>query len=102
KERQAGAQKHAAIQACRAGYLPFANLDFLDPPLLVLPCGEALYKDNWSSGRALKKELGGEFRGIYHSEFPDEGVEVGDQIYATTLCLPLPIEEIHASQTTSQ
>ncbi|KAG6874860.1 hypothetical protein C0993_011897, partial [Termitomyces sp. T159_Od127] len=102
EERQAGAQERAAIQACRAGHFPFADLDLLDPLLLAFPCREALYRDDQSSGRASEDKLGGEFHGIHHLEFPDEEVEVGDQIYATTLHLLLPIKEIHASQTTSQ
>ncbi|KAG6862710.1 hypothetical protein C0993_001871, partial [Termitomyces sp. T159_Od127] len=71
EERRAGAQERAAIQACRAGHLPFADLDLLDPPLLAFPRREALYKDDQSSGRALEDELGGEFHGIHHLEFPD-------------------------------
>ncbi|KAG6872203.1 hypothetical protein C0993_002316, partial [Termitomyces sp. T159_Od127] len=102
EERQASARERAAIRACRAGHLPFADLDLLDPPLLAFPHREALYKDDRSNGRAPEDELRGEFHGIHHLELPDEVVEVGDQIYATTLHLPLPIEEIRASQTTSQ
>ncbi|KAG6863340.1 hypothetical protein C0993_011941, partial [Termitomyces sp. T159_Od127] len=102
EERWAGARECAAIRACRAGHLPFANLDLLDPPLLAFPRREALYKDDRSSGRAPEDEPGGEFHGIHHPELPDEVVEVGDRIYATTLHPPLPIKEIRASQTTSQ
>ncbi|KAG6892784.1 hypothetical protein C0993_002928, partial [Termitomyces sp. T159_Od127] len=118
EERRASVREHAAIQACRAGHFLFADLDLLDPPLLAFPCREALYKDDppllafprrealyeddQSSGRAPEDELGGEFHGIHHPELPDEVVEVGDWIYATTLHPPLPIKEIHASQTTSQ
>ncbi|KAG6892694.1 hypothetical protein C0993_003232, partial [Termitomyces sp. T159_Od127] len=101
EERRAGAQECVAIRACRAGHLPFANLDLLDPPLLAFPCREALYKDDRSSSRAPEDELGGEFHGIHHLKLSDEVVEVGDQIYATTLHPPLPIKEIRASQTTS-
>ncbi|KAG6880790.1 hypothetical protein C0993_004466 [Termitomyces sp. T159_Od127] len=102
EERWASVRERAAIQACHTGHLPFADLDLLDPPLLAFPHREALYEDDWSSGRALEDELGGEFHGIHHLELSDEVVEVGDRIYATTLHLPLPIEEIRASQTTSQ
>ncbi|KAG6862591.1 hypothetical protein C0993_000585, partial [Termitomyces sp. T159_Od127] len=99
EECQAGVQECAAIQACRADHLPFADLDLLYSLLLALPHREALCKDDQSSGRAPEDKLEGEFHGIHHSEFPDKVVEAGDQIYATTLCLPLPIKEIRASQT---
>ncbi|KAG6892167.1 hypothetical protein C0993_004632, partial [Termitomyces sp. T159_Od127] len=102
EERWAGAQERAAIQACRASHLSFADLDLLDPLLLAFPCREALYEDDWSSGRAPEDELGGEFHEIRHLELPDEVVEVGDRIYATTLHPLLPIKEICASQTTFQ
>ncbi|KAG6871283.1 hypothetical protein C0993_003551, partial [Termitomyces sp. T159_Od127] len=102
EEHQADAREYAAIWAYHADHLLFADLDLLDPALLAFPYREALYENDCSSGRALKEELEGEFHGIHHLEFPDEAVEVGDQIYVTTLHPPLPIEEIHASQTTSQ
>ncbi|KAG5334679.1 hypothetical protein C0989_003098 [Termitomyces sp. Mn162] len=93
---------HAAICACHASPIPFADLDLLDPPPLAFPHREALYKDNQSSGGALEEECRGEFGGICEPEFPDKAVEVGDQIYATTVHLPPSIVEIQASQTTSQ
>ncbi|KAG6868268.1 hypothetical protein C0993_005641 [Termitomyces sp. T159_Od127] len=102
KECWAGAQECTAIQACHAGYLSFADLDLSDSLLLVFFCREALYKDNQSSSGAPEEELGGEFYGLHHLEFPDEAVEVGDWIYATTLHLLLSIKEIQTSQTTSQ
>ncbi|KAG6867116.1 hypothetical protein C0993_006625, partial [Termitomyces sp. T159_Od127] len=102
EEHQAGVREHAAIQACHAGHLPLADLDLLDPLPLAFLCREALYEDNWSNGGASEEELEGEFHSIHHPELPDETVEVRDQIYATTLCLSPPIEEIQASQTTSQ
>ncbi|KAG6882549.1 hypothetical protein C0993_010134 [Termitomyces sp. T159_Od127] len=78
------------------------DLDFLDLLPLAFPHREALYEDNWSSRRALEKELRGEFHGFYHPEFSDEAVEVGNWIYTTALHPPLLIEEIWASRTTSQ
>ncbi|KAG5730453.1 hypothetical protein E4T56_gene15229 [Termitomyces sp. T112] len=95
-ERQAQVQEHAAIHACHA------DLDLLDPPPLAFPCREALYEDNWSGSGAPKEECRREFGSVYELEFLDEVVEVGDQIYATTVH-PLPsVAEIWASQTTSQ
>ncbi|KAG6874655.1 hypothetical protein C0993_012719 [Termitomyces sp. T159_Od127] len=93
-------EEHQA--ACYAGHLSFADLNLLDPLLLAFLYREALYEDDQSSSRASEEELEGEFYGIYHPEFPDEAVEVGDQIYAATLHSPLHIEEIWVSQTTSQ
>ncbi|KAG5729875.1 hypothetical protein E4T56_gene13856 [Termitomyces sp. T112] len=102
KEHWAEVQEYAAIWACHAIHLSYADLDLLDPLLLGFLCREALYKDNWSSGRAPEEELGGKFGGIHDLELPDKAVEVRDWIYATTLCsLPLTTE-IQASQTTSQ
>ncbi|KAG5338567.1 hypothetical protein C0989_007026 [Termitomyces sp. Mn162] len=78
------------------------DLDLLDPPPLAFPHREALYKDNWSSGRALEEECGEEFGGIYKPELLDKVVEVGDQVYTTTIYLPPSVIEIQASQTTFQ
>ncbi|KAG5726372.1 hypothetical protein E4T56_gene18941 [Termitomyces sp. T112] len=94
--------EHATICTCCAGPLPFANLNLLDPLPLAIPCREALYEDNWSSGRAPGKECRGEFGGIHELELLDKVVEVGDQIYATTIHLLPSVVEIQASQTTSQ
>ncbi|KAG5728409.1 hypothetical protein E4T56_gene18951 [Termitomyces sp. T112] len=91
-----------AICACCAGLLPFANLDLLDPLPLAFLYREALYENDQSSGRALEEECGEEFGGIHDSELLDEAVEVGDQIYTTSIHLPPSISEIHAGQTTSQ
>ncbi|KAG5349507.1 hypothetical protein C0989_003361 [Termitomyces sp. Mn162] len=89
-------QEHAAIQACHAGPLPFADLDLLDPLPLAFPHREALYEDDQSNGRAPEEEHGGEFGGICKPELP------GDQIYVTTVH-PLPsAAEIRASQNTFQ
>ncbi|KAG5722174.1 hypothetical protein E4T56_gene6842 [Termitomyces sp. T112] len=86
EECQAQVQEHAPICACRARLLLFADVDLLDPLPLAFPHREALYKDNWSSGRAPDEEHEGEF----------------GSIYATTIH-PLPsVAEIWASQTTSQ
>ncbi|KAG5351275.1 hypothetical protein C0989_007124 [Termitomyces sp. Mn162] len=91
-----------AIHTCCTGPLPFANLDLLDPPPLAFPHREALYKNNWSSGRALEEECREEFGSIHKLELPDKAVEVGDWIYTTTIHLLPSIAEIWASQTTSQ
>ncbi|KAG5730377.1 hypothetical protein E4T56_gene11592 [Termitomyces sp. T112] len=72
-----------------AGPLLFADLDLLDPPPLAFPHREALYEDNQSNSRAPEEEHREEFGGIYKPELPDKVVEVGDQIYATTVH-PLP------------
>ncbi|KAG5730196.1 hypothetical protein E4T56_gene11685 [Termitomyces sp. T112] len=86
----------------RVDPLLFADLDLLNLPPLAFPCREALYKDDWSNGRAPEEECGGEFSGICELELPDEAIEVGDRIYITTVH-PLPsVVEIRASQTTSQ
>ncbi|KAG5348974.1 hypothetical protein C0989_006762 [Termitomyces sp. Mn162] len=102
EECWAQVQEHAAICACYAGPLPFADLDLLDPLPLAFPHREALYKDNQSSGGAPEEECGEEFGGVHELELPDKVVEVGDQIYATTIHLLLSVAEIWASQTTSQ
>ncbi|KAG5349516.1 hypothetical protein C0989_003338 [Termitomyces sp. Mn162] len=101
-EHQTQIQEHAAIQACHAGPLPFANVDLLDPPPLVFPHKKALYEDDWSNSRALEEEHEEEFGGIHKLELPDEAIEVGDQIYVTTIHPLLSVVEIRASQTTSQ
>ncbi|KAG5732399.1 hypothetical protein E4T56_gene11335 [Termitomyces sp. T112] len=83
------------------GPLLFANLNLLNPPPLAFPHRKALYKDNWSSGGALEEEHKEEFGGIHKLELLDKAVEVGDQIYATTIHSLLSIAELWASQTTS-
>ncbi|KAG5732291.1 hypothetical protein E4T56_gene11371 [Termitomyces sp. T112] len=101
-ECQTQVQEHAAICACCAGPLPFADLDLLDPPPLAFPHREALYKDNWSNSGVPEEECRGEFGSICKLELLDKVVKVGDKIYATTIH-PLPsVTEIWASQTMSQ
>ncbi|KAG5340563.1 hypothetical protein C0989_001168 [Termitomyces sp. Mn162] len=78
EECQAQVQEHAAICTHCTSPLLFADLDLLDPLPLAFPYKEALYKDDWSSSKALKEGHGEEFGGIYELEFPDEAVEVGD------------------------
>ncbi|KAG5717602.1 hypothetical protein E4T56_gene5438 [Termitomyces sp. T112] len=78
------------------------DLDLLDFPLLVFPCREALYEDDWSSGGAPEEEHGREFGGVHKPEFLDKAVEVGDWIYTTTIHLPPSVVEIWASQTMFQ
>ncbi|KAG5720002.1 hypothetical protein E4T56_gene6849 [Termitomyces sp. T112] len=93
---------YRSICACCAWPLPFANLNLLDPLPLAFPCREALYKDNQSSGGAMEEEHGEEFGGIHKLELLDEAVEVGNQIYTTTIHLLPSVAEIWASQTTFQ
>ncbi|KAG5720971.1 hypothetical protein E4T56_gene421 [Termitomyces sp. T112] len=47
KEQRAKVCECAAMRACHAGYLPYADLDLLSPPPLAFPHREALYKDVW-------------------------------------------------------
>ncbi|KAG5719202.1 hypothetical protein E4T56_gene11785 [Termitomyces sp. T112] len=101
-EHQAQVQEHAAICACHASLLPFADLDLLDPLPLAFPYRKAFYKDNQSGGGASGKEHGREFDGVHELEFLDKAVEVGDWIYTTTVHPPPSIAEIWASQTISQ
>ncbi|KAG5718729.1 hypothetical protein E4T56_gene2675 [Termitomyces sp. T112] len=86
KEQRAKVCEHAAMHACHAGHLPYADLDLLSLPPLAFPHREALYKDVQGIG----------------CESPEGEGEVGDWIYATTLCPPPTVAEIQASQTTSQ
>ncbi|KAG5338915.1 hypothetical protein C0989_005602 [Termitomyces sp. Mn162] len=102
EECQAQVEEHVAICACCTGLLPFADLDLLHPLPLAFPGREALYKDNWSSSRAPEEECREKFGSIHDLELLDKAVEVGDQIYTTTLHLPPSIVEIWASKTTSQ
>ncbi|KAG5353644.1 hypothetical protein C0989_003781 [Termitomyces sp. Mn162] len=78
------------------------SLDLLNPLPLAFPYKKALYKNDQSSGRAPKEEHREEFGGVHEPELLDKAVEVGNQIYATTVYLPPSIAEIWASQTTSQ
>ncbi|KAG5724837.1 hypothetical protein E4T56_gene12619 [Termitomyces sp. T112] len=90
--------------ACCAGHFPYADLDFLSPSPLAFPHREALYEDVQGVGceSPEEEEGGGEWTCTPDAEFLDENIEVGDRIYATTLCLPPAVAEIQASQTTSQ
>ncbi|KAG5725697.1 hypothetical protein E4T56_gene7297 [Termitomyces sp. T112] len=80
KEQRAITCEHAAVCACDAGHLPYADLDLLSPLPLAQP------------STRMSEVL----------ESPDETIEVGDRIYATTLCPPPTVAEIQASQTTFQ
>ncbi|KNZ78756.1 hypothetical protein J132_10244, partial [Termitomyces sp. J132] len=44
-EQRAKVCEHAAVCACHAGHLPYADLDLLSPPPLAFPYREALYED---------------------------------------------------------
>ncbi|KAG5729134.1 hypothetical protein E4T56_gene3215 [Termitomyces sp. T112] len=96
KEQRAKVHEHAAVHACHAGHLPYADLDLLSPPPLAFPHREALYKDVQGVGcESPEEEEGeGEWTHTPDAEFPDETIEVGDQIYATTLCAPPAVVEI--------
>ncbi|KAG5719743.1 hypothetical protein E4T56_gene18558 [Termitomyces sp. T112] len=75
-----------------------------NPPSLAFPHREALYEDVQGAGcESPEEEEGeGEWTCTPDAESPDETIEVGDQIYATTLYPPLTVAEIWASQMTSQ
>ncbi|KAG5728560.1 hypothetical protein E4T56_gene19654 [Termitomyces sp. T112] len=92
----------ASAPSTNSLHLDVEDLDLLDPPPLAFPHKEALYEDNWSNSGALEEERRGEFGGICKPELLDKAVEVGDQIYATTIHLLPSITEIWASQTMSQ
>ncbi|KAG6898783.1 hypothetical protein C0993_004242 [Termitomyces sp. T159_Od127] len=83
-------------------HLSFVDLGLLNPLPLVFSHRETLYEDDQGSGRALEKELEEEFYSFHNLESLDEAIEVRNQIDATTLHLLPSIEEIQASQTTSQ
>ncbi|KAG5716012.1 hypothetical protein E4T56_gene2324 [Termitomyces sp. T112] len=87
KEQRAKVCEHAAV-----------------PPPLAFPHREALYEDVQGAGcESPEEEEGeGEWTHTPDAESPDETIEVGDLIYATTLCPPPTVAEIWASQTTSQ
>ncbi|KNZ77264.1 hypothetical protein J132_05974 [Termitomyces sp. J132] len=103
KEQRAKVCEHAAVCACCAGHLPYADLDLLSPPPLAFPHREALYKDVWGVGCEFpeEEEAEGEWTCTSDEEPLDETIEVGDWISAT-LCPPPIVAEIQASQTTSQ
>ena len=103
-ERHTAVRERAAIRACWAGHIPFANLNLLDLLPLVFPHREALYEDNrHGSGEATMEDgREGEFLLAPDPELPDKAIEVGDRIYAMALHPPPLAEEIRASQTTSQ
>ena len=86
-EHRAKVWECTAICACHAGHLPFSNIGLLDPPPLAFPHREALYKDVQGVGCKLQLEDGreGVFTSAPNPESPDEAIEVGDRIYATTL-----------------
>ncbi|KAG5718769.1 hypothetical protein E4T56_gene2725 [Termitomyces sp. T112] len=65
---------------------------------------EALYEDvqGVKCESPEEEEVGGEWTRTSDVESLNENIEVGDWIYATTLCLPPAVAEIWASQTTSQ
>ncbi|KAG5716582.1 hypothetical protein E4T56_gene16161 [Termitomyces sp. T112] len=88
KEQRAKVHEHAAVHAYYAGHLPYADLDLLSPPPLAFPHREALYEDVQGVGceSPEEKEGEGEWTHTPDAESPDETIEVGDQIYATTLC----------------
>lgn len=95
-------QEHAAIRACCVGYLPYADLNLIDPPLLAFPCKEALYEDARGCDVMATEEGHHDFCDAPDPALPDKAIEVGDRVYATALhALPF-IAEVRASQTTSQ
>ncbi|KAG6869758.1 hypothetical protein C0993_006102, partial [Termitomyces sp. T159_Od127] len=63
-----------------------------------------LYEDDWHHREYSEQEeaLREEFRLTWDPEQPDNALEDGDRIYATTLWAPPSPVEIRASQTTSQ
>ncbi|KAG5730771.1 hypothetical protein E4T56_gene3468 [Termitomyces sp. T112] len=73
------------------------------PPPLAFPHREALYKDVQGVGCESPEEEEGEGEWTYtlDAEFPDETIEVDDQIYATTLCPPPIVAEIWAIKDTT-
>ncbi|KNZ75762.1 hypothetical protein J132_01607 [Termitomyces sp. J132] len=95
-EWRAKVHEHAAVRACCAGHLPYANLNLLSPPPLAFPYREALYEDVRGVGceSPEEEEGGGEWTHTPDAEFSDENIEVGDQIYATILGLPPAMAEI--------
>ncbi|KNZ77808.1 hypothetical protein J132_03805 [Termitomyces sp. J132] len=60
KEQRAKVCKHAAVHACHARHLPYADLDLLSPPPLAFPHRKALYKDVQGVGCESPEEEGGE------------------------------------------
>ncbi|KAG5730249.1 hypothetical protein E4T56_gene10572 [Termitomyces sp. T112] len=77
KEHRVKVRERAAVHACRAGHLPFANLDLLNPPPLAFPHREALYEDVRGAGCEPQEEDGceGDFASMQDPESPDETIE---------------------------
>ncbi|KNZ74373.1 hypothetical protein J132_07093 [Termitomyces sp. J132] len=96
KEQRAKVHECATVHACHTGHLPYADLGLLSPPSLAFPHREALYKDVQGVGcEFLEEEEGeGEWTHTPDAESPDETIEMGDWIYATTLCPPPTVAEI--------
>ncbi|KAG5719992.1 hypothetical protein E4T56_gene6909 [Termitomyces sp. T112] len=102
-EWRAKVHECAAIHACCAGHLPYADLDLLSPPPLAFPYREALYEDVQGVGceSPEEEEGGGEWTHTPETESLDKNIEVGDQIYATILGLPPAMAEIQAIKDTA-
>ncbi|KAG5736025.1 hypothetical protein E4T56_gene18331 [Termitomyces sp. T112] len=60
KEQRAKACECAAVHACHAGHLPYADLDLLSPPPLAFSHREAHYKDVQGVGCESPEEEGGD------------------------------------------
>ncbi|KAG5720262.1 hypothetical protein E4T56_gene3291 [Termitomyces sp. T112] len=73
------------------------------PPPLAFPHREALYEDVQGVGceSPEEEEGGGEWTHTPDAESLNENIEVGDHIYATTLCLPPAVAEIWAIKDTA-
>ncbi|KAG5716241.1 hypothetical protein E4T56_gene10826 [Termitomyces sp. T112] len=78
KEQKAKVCEHAAMHACHAGHLPYADLDLLSLPPLAFPYREALYEDvQGVRCEPLEEEEGEEeWTSTLDPEFPDETIEV--------------------------
>ncbi|KAG5723760.1 hypothetical protein E4T56_gene2212 [Termitomyces sp. T112] len=74
----------AAVHACCAGHLPYADLDLLSPPPLAFPHREALYKDVQGVGcESPEEEEGeGEWTHTPDAESPDETIECLAEAFA--------------------
>ncbi|KAG5728074.1 hypothetical protein E4T56_gene19442 [Termitomyces sp. T112] len=73
------------------------------PSPLAFPHREALYEDVQGVGHEFpeEEEGEGEWTRTPDAESPDETIEVGDWIYATTLCPPATVAEIQAIKDTA-